>query len=273
MTEASRRRLELETRLQMALDQEKELYVLYQPQVDPEGRLVGCEALVRWRSESLGEVNPGELIPHAEATGLIQPLGIWMLRQTCRQIAAWRRAGLHVPKIAVNVSSQQFLDAEAKLPRIVRECLEQNDLSPADLELEITESCLLPGGHAEPQILELAAMGISIAVDDFGTGYSSLSMLHNLPITKLKIDRCFVQNVDTNPALQEIIQATVTMAGGMGMSTLAEGVERAEEVEFLAAHGCGIYQGYHFSRPVSADQFADLLARGSIVPADKAAPV
>jgi EAL domain-containing protein (putative c-di-GMP-specific phosphodiesterase class I) len=257
----------------MALDQEKELYVLYQPQVDPEGRLLGCEALVRWRSESLGEVNPAELIPHAEATGLIQPLGIWMLRQTCRQIAAWRRAGLHVPKIAVNVSSQQFLDAEAKLPRIVRECLEQNDLSPADLELEITESCLLPGGHAEPQIRELAGMGISIAVDDFGTGYSSLSMLHNLPITKLKIDRCFVQNVDTNPALQKIIQATVTMAAGMGMSTLAEGVERAEEVEFLAAHGCRNFQGYYFSRPVSADHFADLLAGGSIVPAPTASPI
>lgn len=273
MTEASRRRLELETRLQMALDQEKELYVVYQPQVDREGRLLGCEALVRWRSESLGEVNPAELIPHAEATGLIQPLGIWMLRATCRQIAAWRRAGLQVPKIAVNVSSQQFLDAEAKLPGIVRECLEQNQLSPADLELEITESCLLPGGHAEPQIRELAGMGISIAVDDFGTGYSSLSMLHNLPITKLKIDRCFVQNVDTNPALQKIIQATVTMAAGMGMSTLAEGVERAEEVEFLAAHGCRNYQGYYFSRPVSAEQFADLLASGSVVPAGQEAPV
>ncbi len=273
MTEASRRRLELETRLQMALDQEKELYVLYQPQVDPEGRLLGCEALVRWRSESLGEVNPAELIPHAEATGLILPLGIWMLRQTCRQIADWRRSGLHVPKIAVNVSSQQFLDAEAKLPAIVRECLEQNELAPAALELEITESCLLPGGHAEPQIRELAAMGISIAVDDFGTGYSSLSMLHNLPITKLKIDRCFVKNVDTNPALQKIIQATVTMADGMGMSTLAEGVERAEEVEFLVAHGCRNFQGYYFSRPVSAEHFADLLARGSVLPAQTAAPV
>ena len=259
-------RLEMEGHLRQAVGRE-ELQLHYQPQVDGDGRVVAVEALVRWTHPKLGPIPPGKFIPIAEEGGLIVPIGRWVLREACRQTAAWRRdAALPPVRVAVNVSALQF--AEPDFIATVESALRDAALAPEWLELEITESALMdkPEAVAE-KLTRLRQMGVAVAIDDFGTGYSSLAYLHRLPIDTLKIDRSFVQAVDgddpgTKPAGppasagsapggggKVVILAIISLARSLGMKVLAEGVETQRQREFLVQHGCELMQGYLFSRP------------------------
>ncbi len=258
MTIRSRHRLAIEAHLQRAVEA-GELELLYQPQVDGQGDLLGAEALLRWRSPEFGPVSPLEFLPIAEASDLIHHIGAWVLEDACRRWQGWVQAGLAPGRLAVNLSNRQFQDPKQTVPHLVAACLARTGLGAALLELEITESCLMPALGTREQLLELEAMGVELAIDDFGTGFSSLSTLHRFPVHKLKIDRSFVDGVDTNPTSQSIVLATLAMARGLGVNTLAEGVERPEELAFLLRCGCPAFQGYLFSRPLDPTQFEALL--------------
>lgn len=258
MTVSNRRRLAIESQLQRALEK-GELQLHYQPQVDAQGRILGAEALVRWNSPELGPVSPGEFIPIAEASGLIHRLGEWVLLEACSQWQQWVQEGLAPARLAVNLSNQQFLDPRQSVADLVVGALAASGLVSDRLELEITESSLVPSLGAREQLEELARLGIRLAVDDFGTGFSSLSMLKSFPVAKLKIDRSFVAGLDGSEASRSIVRATLAMAAGLGLATLAEGVERQEELELLVRYGCGSFQGYLFGNPMPAVAFAEHL--------------
>ncbi|MEA5442444.1 EAL domain-containing protein [Cyanobium gracile] len=261
MTIRSRHRLAIEAHLQRALETgQLELY--YQPQVDSQGDLLGAEALLRWRSPEFGPVSPLEFLPIAETSDLIHRIGAWVLEDACRQWQGWVQAGLAPGRVAVNLSTRQFQDPRQSVPELVQHCLARTGLSTGLLELEITESCLMPALGTREQLLKLKELGVELAIDDFGTGFSSLSTIHTFPVSKLKIDRSFVDGVDTNLTSQAIVRATLAMARGLGVSTLAEGVERPEELDFLLRCGCPAYQGFLFSRPLAATEFEALLRRG-----------
>ncbi|MEA5410360.1 EAL domain-containing protein [Synechococcus sp. BA-120 BA3] len=262
MTVRSRQRLAIEAHLQRAVEA-GQLELLYQPQVDGQGTLLGAEALLRWRSPKFGVVSPLEFLPIAEASDLIHRIGEWVLQEACRQWQKWVQVGFEPGRLAVNLSTRQFQDPRQTVPRLVQGCLSRTGLAVARLELEITESCLMPALGTREQLLQLEAMGVELAIDDFGTGFSSLSTIHQFPIHKLKIDRSFVDGVDGNPTSQSIVRATLAMAEGLGVHVLAEGVERPEELEFLLRSGCPAFQGYLFSRPLAATAFEDLLRRGA----------
>lgn len=262
MTVRSRHRLAIEAHLQRAVEA-GQLELLYQPQVDGQGTLLGAEALLRWRSPTFGSVSPLEFLPIAEASDLIHRIGEWVLQDACRQWQLWVQAGFEPGRLAVNLSSRQFQDSRQTVPDMVKACLSHSGLDVRRLELEITESCLMPARGTREQLLELSSMGVELAIDDFGTGFSSLSTIHNFPVHKLKIDRSFVDGVDSNPTSQSIVRATLAMAEGLGVHVLAEGVERPEELDFLVRCGCPAFQGYLFSRPLSAEGFEHLLRRGT----------
>ncbi|WP_158219502.1 GGDEF domain-containing phosphodiesterase [Synechococcus sp. BO 8801] len=262
MTVRSRHRLAIEAHLQRAVEG-GQLELLYQPQVDGQGTLLGAEALLRWRSPKFGSVSPLEFLPIAEASDLIHRIGEWVLQEACRQWQLWVQSGFEPGRLAVNLSSRQFQDSRQTVPDMVQACLSHSGLDVTRLELEITESCLMPALGTREQLLRLFAMGVELAIDDFGTGFSSLSTIHNFPIRKLKIDRSFVDGVDSNPTSQSIVRATLAMAEDLGVNVLAEGVERPEELDFLVRCGCPAFQGYLFSRPLSAEAFEDLLRRGT----------
>lgn len=262
MTVRSRHRLAIEAHLQRAVDA-GQLELLYQPQVDGQGTLLGAEALLRWRSPKFGLVSPLEFLPIAEASDLIHRIGEWVLQDACRQWQLWVEAGFEPGRLAVNLSSRQFQDSRQTVPDMVKACLSDSGLDVRRLELEITESCLMPALGTREQLLNLKSMGVELAIDDFGTGFSSLSTIHNFPVHKLKIDRSFVDGVDGDPISQSIVRATLAMAEGLGVNVLAEGVERPEELDFLIRCGCPSFQGYLFSRPLSAEGFEDLLRRGA----------
>ncbi|MEA5415838.1 EAL domain-containing protein [Synechococcus sp. BA-132 BA5] len=262
MTIRSRHRLAIEAHLQRAVEADQ-LELLYQPQVNGQGDLLGAEALLRWHSPKFGPVSPLEFLPIAEASDLIHRIGAWVMEDACRQWQGWVHAGLAPGRLAVNLSNRQFQNPRQSVPHLVAACLAHTGLDAALLELEITESCLMPALGTRDQLLELALMGVELAIDDFGTGFSSLSTIHRYPISKLKIDRSFVEGVDTNPTSQSIVRATLAMARGLGVNTLAEGVERPEELAFLRRCGCPAYQGYLFSRPLAAAQFEALLQKGA----------
>ncbi|MCT0208894.1 bifunctional diguanylate cyclase/phosphodiesterase [Synechococcus sp. CS-1332] len=262
MTLRSRHRLAIEAHLQRAVDSDQ-LEIHYQPQVDGQGNLLGAEALLRWRSPKFGLVSPLEFIPIAEASDLIYRIGEWVLQDACRQWQVWGQAGFSPGRLAVNLSNRQFQDPRQTVPNLVKGCLRRTGLGVGRLELEITESCLMQSISTREQLLELEAMGVELAIDDFGTGFSSLSTIHTYPIQKLKIDRCFVKDIDTNRTSQAIVHATLAMAVGLGFRTLAEGVERPEELGFLRRCGCQAFQGYLFSRPLAATAFEALLKKGA----------
>lgn len=262
MTIRSRHRLAMEAHLQRAVEA-GQLELLYQPQVDGQGTLLGAEALLRWHSPKFGSVSPLEFLPIAETSDLIHRIGEWVLQEACRQWQQWLRAGFEPGRLAVNLSTRQFQDSRQTVPELVQSCLSRTQLPVAQLELEITESCLMPALGTREQLLRLETMGVELAIDDFGTGFSSLSTIHRFPIHKLKIDRSFVDQVDTNPTSQSIVRATLAMAEGLGVHVLAEGVERPEELDFLLRCGCKAFQGYLFSRPLAAAAFEDLLRRGA----------
>jgi diguanylate cyclase (GGDEF)-like protein len=252
MTAYARERSRIEGLLRRAIDA-NELAVHYQTKVDPEGRPTGAEALLRWNSAELGNVAPVRFIPLAEETGLIIPLGEWILRQACRQMMDWRAAGLNVPRVSVNLSVKQIQNAD--IVTTVRKVLDDTGLEPAALELEITESVIMNIEDALTILERLQSLGVQLAIDDFGTGYSSLAYLKRMPVNTLKIDRAFVIGIGENAGDEAIIRTIVALARSLKLTTVAEGVESAQQLAFLSAHGCNEIQGYYFSKPQPADTF------------------
>jgi diguanylate cyclase (GGDEF)-like protein/PAS domain S-box-containing protein len=252
-------RLTLENSLRLALER-KELFLVYQPQMEiASGMIVGVEALLRWQHPERGLVPPDKFIRVAESSGLIMPIGEWVLREACSQVREWQDAGLLVVPVAVNVSAVQFRQGD--FLTVIKKILSETGLSPEYLELELTESTLLSNVNVIfPMLEELRTMGLKLAIDDFGTGYSSLSYLRQFPVSKLKIDRSFVQDVVLNSDDAAITAAIISMAKGLNLKVIAEGVETGAQMAFLRAHQCDQIQGYYFSRPLTADKIAEKLA-------------
>ena len=256
-----REALSIESRLGRAAE-EGALRLVFQPQHDGEGRLVGAEALLRWNDAAHGAVAPASFIPLAERSGLIHATGSWALAQTCRQLRLWLDAGLLPPRLAVNLSPRQFELTSPSLVDQVQGLLADYCLPAELLELEITESCLLPASTALAQMQELAAIGVQLTLDDFGTGFSSLSTLHRLAIHKLKIDRSFVEDLPQSASACTLVRTALAMGRGLELLTLAEGVETAEQFAVLQQMGCDAYQGFWFSPPLEAEAFAAMLPQG-----------
>ncbi len=254
LTRETHDRIELERDLRLALEH-NELYLVWQPQVDASGNVPGAEALLRWHHPARGPIPPSVFIPLAEETGLIVPIGNWVLQQVARQGKRWFDAGLRL-RVAANVSALQF--SREDFLDSVRVALAESQLSPELLELEITESLLMRNTDDAVQKLEsIRAMGVHTAIDDFGTGYSSLSYLHKLPLDALKIDRSFVAEVgDTGldqpmDARTAVIRCIVGLARALNLKIVAEGVETQFQRRYLAKLGCDLMQGYLFARPVA----------------------
>ena len=260
MNRRAKEHLRLESELRLALGG-NQLQLYYQPKVSlRSGRIVGAEALLRWLHPIRGMVSPGVFIPVAEETGLVLELGSWVLDEACRQIAAWRDAGLAMPPIAVNLSARQF---DRHLPARIAAVLDRYGVRPDQIMLEITESLLVRGAEQVVAIMnELVAMGLALALDDFGTGYSSLAYLKKFPISTLKIDRSFVIGLPYEENDCAIARAIVTMAQQLRQEIVAEGVETVEQMGFLRDLGCDQLQGYLFSPAVPAPDFERMLREG-----------
>lgn len=261
LNQAISERLELENSLRHALERD-EFRVFYQPRIDvASGRIVGAEALIRWDCPGKGIVPPDSFISIAEETGLIIPIGQWILREACRQNSAWRRAGLPPIAVSVNLSPIQF--RHTGLVQSVADALSEAGLDPGSLELEVTESFVMHDAERINVAMQsLKALGVDIAVDDFGTGYSSLSYLKRFPVDRLKIDKSFVRDSDSDPDDAAIVRAIITLGHALGLRVVAEGVETAAHLDYLKLHGCDEVQGYYFSRPVPAASLEALLKAG-----------
>lgn len=261
MNERLSHRVSMETQLRHALERE-ELFLHYQPQIDLQRRvIVGVEALVRWQHPELGIVSPGQFIPMAEESGLIVPIGTWVLAAACAQAQAWSGAGLPAVRMAVNLSVRQL--KQKKLGALIDDVLKSTGLDPARLELEITESVIVddPDGVIR-LLLKLKEHGLRIALDDFGTGYSSLNYLKRLPIDVLKIDQSFVRGIDTDRNDAALTRTVIGLANCLDLETIAEGVEVATQVALLEAWGCKEAQGFLFHRPMAANDITHLLRSG-----------
>jgi diguanylate cyclase (GGDEF)-like protein/PAS domain S-box-containing protein len=263
MNVAVKRRAALESSLRAAV-QNGDFSLVYQPQIDlMTGEIIACEALVRWVTVQGAMMTPGEFIPLAEETGLINDLGRWVLEESCRQNKAWQDKSIAPRRIAVNLSARQLAD-KGFIEMLVG-ILNRTGLQPQYLELEITESQVMRQGDTSISLLnEIAAMGIHLAIDDFGTGYSSLSYLKRLPISKLKIDQSFVRDITVDPNDTAIVVAIINMAKSLDLDIIAEGIETAGQLTLLRAKGCGVGQGYYFSVPLSAADLEPLLMRKSL---------
>ncbi|HNV24772.1 MAG TPA: EAL domain-containing protein [Nitrospira sp.] len=255
---AAAERLDLENELRRALERE-EFVVFYQPKLNIHSRrILGAEALVRWRHPKRGLVPPGVFLNAAIDTGLIRSMDEWVLREACRQVKAWEKAGLPAISISANVSNSLFHGRT--LPTTVADALRDSGLNPAQLELELTESIAMRDVEASVTMLEgLRTMGVRLSIDDFGTGYSSLSYLQRFPLSRLKIDQSFVRDLLTNENNVKITRAIIAMAHSLNLSVLAEGVETEGQLAKLREEGCDEVQGYLFSRPVCAEDFEKLL--------------
>lgn len=265
ITAAATERLTLEHELRRAIEND-DLVLHYQPQIEiATGHMVGVEALVRWQHAERGLVPPGAFIPLAEQTGLIRPLGDWVLRAACVQARQWQDAGLPPLRVSVNLSGHQAHDPA--LVAKVAEVLAQTGLAATWLDLELTESLLMHDAEATVGILQqLKKLGLSLALDDFGTGYSSLSYLKRFPFDTIKIDRAFVRDLPEGGEDEAIVQAIVSLAHSLGMSALAEGVETIDQLDRLRRHGCDRVQGFLFARPVPGDQVPALCQRANSEP-------
>jgi len=254
--------LQLENDLRRAIERQQ-FQIHYQPIVSlKSGILTGFEALVRWQHPDCGLISPAEFIPIAEETGLIIPIGAWVLREACRQMRIWQELfPAHSPlTMSVNLSAKQFSQPDL-IGQIVN-ILQETQLDARSLKLEITESVILENAELTAQMLEkLQALGIRLSIDDFGTGYSSLSYLHRLPINTLKIDRCFIENVDVDLEKLELVRTILTLAWNLGMDVIAEGVETTGQLAQLRGLECESGQGYFFSRPVDSQTATELIAK------------
>ncbi|WP_350599455.1 EAL domain-containing protein [Pseudomonas sp. 65/3-MNA-CIBAN-0223] len=263
MNASALERLELESDLRHALEQD-EFVLYYQPQFSGDGkRLTGAEALLRWRHPRRGLVPPGDFIPVLEELGLVVDVGDWVISEACRQLKSWHLAKVRVPKVSVNISARQFSDGQ--LGTRIANILKETGLPPACLELELTESILMREVSEAMQILDgLKNLGLSIAVDDFGTGYSSLNYLKQFPIDVLKIDRTFVDGLPSGEQDAQIARAIIAMAHSLNLAVIAEGVETQEQLDFLREHGCDEVQGYLFGRPMPASGFEAQFGREAL---------
>ena len=255
-------RLALENELHGAVER-NEMVVYYQPLIDLHSRqITAMEALVRWQHPTRGLVSPAKFIPIAEANGSIVPIGEWVLRTACAQTRAWQLAGLPPIRISVNLSARQF--EQPNLVEVVSQILEETGLTASYLELEVTESFLMGDVQRSVNTLEqLRELGILLALDDFGTGYSSLNYLKRFPVTMLKIDRSFVQDVTSNPDSAAVTDAIIALAKSLRLNITAEGIETQEQLDYLQKRGCEEGQGFYFSRPVPADVIAQMLKESS----------
>jgi EAL domain-containing protein (putative c-di-GMP-specific phosphodiesterase class I) len=225
--------------------------------------VVGIEALLRWHHPELGVVPPDQFVPLAEDSGLIHPLGMWVLRTACQQHRAWREAGLPSLRLAINMSARQLQNRE--LGRWIQETLIETDVEPGCLDLEITESVLLQEGDATAGMLDmLAAMGIGLALDDFGTGYSSLSCLKRFPIRRLKLDPSSVRDIGISDGDAALARAVIAMAHGLGVSVIAEGIETMDQLGMLRSYGCDEGQGYLLGRPVLGSEVPRMVFVSSV---------
>jgi diguanylate cyclase (GGDEF)-like protein len=261
MNTRARHRLTVESGIRRGLAN-REFVVYFQPKIDlNNSRVAGMEALVRWRDPERGLVSPSEFIPVAEESGLIEQIGQWVLEETCMHNRRWQVEGLPPVRASVNVSARQFHNRN--FVALVEDVLARTGLDPRWLELEITESMLMGDIEAIIQRMEdIRRIGVSLSIDDFGTGYSSLAYLSRFPITTLKIDRAFIADVQTNPHTAEIARAIIGLSRGLDLEVVAEGAEVIEQIDFLRAHGCELVQGFYYSRPLPAEEFALMLRDG-----------
>jgi len=259
LNERAQQRRQLETDLRVALDL-GQLELHYQPLFDLEqNRVCSFEALLRWNHPTRGQISPVEFIPVAEDTGLIVPIGAWVIREACNRAASWPE---HI-RIAVNVSPVQF--HRGSLNETILRALAVSGLAPGRLEVEITESIFLEGGDATLKLLHsLRSLGVRVALDDFGTGYSSLSYLQSFPFDKLKIDRSFIQNLLTREGASAIVRAITELAHALNIETTAEGVEETAQLMELRAHGCSSVQGFLFAEPMTAADVERLFREDSL---------
>ncbi len=260
-TEAVIEKVLLETHLRRALEK-NELVLYYQPQVAlPGGNIVAVEALVRWQHPDLGLVYPDDFIPLSEETGLIIPMGEWILKTACEQLLAWREQGFGLRRIAVNLSGRQI--QQKNLLEMVEKILLETGCPSGSLELEITEGFIMQHPEQSISVLhQIRALGVELSVDDFGTGHSSLNYLKKLPINRLKIDRSFVWDIGENPDGEVITKAIIAMGHSLNLQITGEGIETSEQRKFLESHGCNEVQGYLFSRPLPAEEVGALLEQG-----------
>src|SRR5690606_278883 len=246
LAQSQRERLQFETQLRHAADND-EFHLVYQPQVElGSGRIVGAEALIRWRNQRLGEMRPDHFIAQAEGTGDIVRIGDWVLREACRQAAAWRDDGLGIVRVAVNVSYRQLLGSD--LTASVRDLLREYDLPGQALELEFTERVLIEDApETQGNFEALRALGVSLAIDDFGEGYSALNYLRRLPIQGLKLSQLFVAGVPGNDSDVAVCKAVAGIAGSLGLGLVAEGIETPAQRRFLLELGVPVGQGFLFA--------------------------
>ncbi len=266
MNEEAMERVRIEGALRNALER-NEFVLHYQPQVNlADGQIVGMEALIRWRHPELGMVAPNRFISVAEETGLIVPIGAWVMRTACAQNKAWQDAGLGHLRVAVNLSARQF--SAPNLVADMRTVLEQTGLAPSCLEIELTESLFMSDVTLAVELLHnMKALGVKLSIDDFGTGYSSLSYLSRFPIDVLKIDRSFVSDITRDANDAAIVDSIIALAHNLKLAVIAEGVETLEQLDYLREQGCDEMQGYFFSRPLPAEEFERLLRARTCLPA------
>ncbi|WP_019937380.1 EAL domain-containing protein [Bordetella sp. FB-8] len=261
MSLETQHRVDLEIKLQAAIGT-GQLSLAYQPKINLDsGRITGCEALLRWRHPELGDVPPDQFIPIAEDSGLIVPIGDWVLRMACMQARAWMQAGLPCVCVAVNLSVRQFLQQD--VIAWVARTLQDTQLPPGCLELELTESLIAQDAEKVVETIDaVKKLGVKLSIDDFGTGYSSLNYLKRFRVDTLKIDQSFVRNMLTEKEDEAIVQAVIALAHTLNFKVIAEGVETEQHYRFLSRHNCDEIQGYYFSPPVTAEEFADMLREG-----------
>jgi len=259
MQEAADLRIKMENEIREAIDQGH--FVLnYQAQFGSQNEIIGAEALIRWQHPQKGLIPPVEFIKIAEESRLILQLGRWVIMEACLQIQSWQGSGLIVPRIAVNVSSNQFRQSD--FVDQIEHSLKLSGITPDCLEIELTEHVVIDNIQDTIEKMKaLKALGLSISIDDFGTGYSSLAYLKQLPLNQLKIDKSFVRDISTDPNDAIIVETMIDMSKHLGLTMIAEGVETAEQLAFLKSRGCTGFQGYYFSHPATADQFAELLSK------------